>query len=214
MKRKLLPFTALTLFSIPESALPATAISRGLDKIKSVEQEMRLKSIALLSVIKRMGPFEEGVSVEKVKLTGEGCSIYESMDTGLLQEGGTMTEVPGDGADNDSNCLQYENVDALSGYNITCVLYDSGNLKDDVFDLSVSGYGRLGSTPAGGLRKFGLNIAPGNYTATLTVVATPDNVGTLTLLILENGITVGSLICTGSCPEGPGLSVTFTVTGE
>ena len=81
MKRKLLLFTALILFSIPESALPATAISKDLDKIKSVEQEMRLKSIALLSVIKRMGPFEEGVSVEKVKLIGEGCSIYESMDT-------------------------------------------------------------------------------------------------------------------------------------
>ena len=81
MKRKLLLFTALILFSIPESALPATAVSKDLDKIKSVEQEMRLKSIALLSVIKRMGPFEEGVSVEKVKLIGEGCSIYESMDT-------------------------------------------------------------------------------------------------------------------------------------
>ncbi|MFO7914916.1 MAG: hypothetical protein R6U43_04400 [Candidatus Krumholzibacteriales bacterium] len=90
----------------------------------------------------------------------------------------------------------------------------AGNLKDDVFDLSVSGYGRLGSTPAGGLRKFGLNIAPGSYTATVTVVSAPDNVGTFTLLILENGTTVGSLACSDSCPEGSSSSVTFTVTGE
>jgi len=156
---------------------------------------------------------EYGCDEDEIERNGERYT-QDDMDPDLLQDGGTMTEVPGDGVDNDSNGLQDENVDALSGYNITCVLYDSGNLKDDVFDLSISGYGRLGSTPAGGLRKFGLNITPGSYTATVTVVSAPDNVGTFTLLILENGITVGSLVCTDSCPEGSSLSVTFTVTGE
>ncbi|MBD3179780.1 MAG: hypothetical protein GF417_09325 [Candidatus Latescibacteria bacterium] len=159
---------------------------------------------------------EYGCDEEEVERNGERYT-QDELDPDLLQDGGSMIEVPGDGVDNDANGLQDENIDALSGYNITCVLYDSGNLKDDVFDLSVSGFGRLGSTPAGGLRKFGLNIAPGTYTATVTIVSAPDNVGTFTLLILENGSTVGSLVCGGlgdSCPQGASMSVSFTVTGE
>jgi len=159
---------------------------------------------------------EYGCDEDEVERNGERYT-QDEMDPDMLQDGGTMTEVPGDGVDNDSNGLQDENIDALSEYNITFVLYDSGNLKDDVFDLSVSGFGRLGSTPAGGLRKFGLNMSAGSYSATVTIVSAPDNVGTFTLLIMENGVTVGSLVCGGlgdSCPQGASMPVSFTVTGE
>ncbi len=159
---------------------------------------------------------EYGCDQDEIEQNGERYT-QDEMDPDMMQDGGSMTEVPGDGVDNDSNGLQDENIDALAGYNITMVLFDSGNLKDDVFDLSVSGFGRLGSTPAGGLRKFGLNMAAGTYTATVHIVVAPDNIGTFTLLVMENGRTIGSLACGSmgdSCPRGASMSVSFTVTGE
>ena len=134
------------------------------------------------------------------------------MITVEFQEGGTMTEIPGDGVDNDADGQQDENVEALAGYSITCVLFDSGSLKDDIFNLSISGYCNLGTTPAGGLRSYGLDLSPGSYTATVTVVLAPDNVGTYTLVILENGRSIAS--ATDGPPQGAAVTIPFTVTGE
>ena len=123
-----------------------------------------------------------------------------------------MGEIPGDGVDNDADGQQDENVEALAGYVITCVLFDSGPAKDDSFNLSISGYGNLGTTPVGGLRSYGLDLSPGTYTATITVILAPDNIGTYTLVILENGEEIAS--ASGSPGEGAVASVPFTVTGE
>jgi hypothetical protein len=72
------------------------------------------------------------------------------LDPTFTGKGGTSTEIPGDGKDNDGDGLQDEiPVSGLPGYNITIGLYDSGNAKDDVFNLSVEGRGSLGLTPAG-----------------------------------------------------------------
>jgi hypothetical protein len=141
-----------------------------------------------------------------------GQSITESgMDPDLLQDGGGMQEIGGDGVDNDNDGLQEENVDALAGYNVTIVVYDSGSLKDDVFHLSVSGVGSLGSTPAGGLRSYGLNLPAGTYTATVSVVLAPDDAGTFTVLVMENGETIGS--GSGAPAQGAAYTLTFTVSG-
>jgi len=141
-----------------------------------------------------------------------GESITEDdMDPDLLQGGGGMQELPGDGVDNDNDGLQEENVEALSGYNVTIVVYDSGNLKDDVFHLSVSGVGSLGSTPAGGLRSYGMNLPAGSYTATVTVVAAPDNVGTFSIVVMENGEAIAS--GAGEPPAGSAYTLGFTVVG-
>ena len=80
MKSKLLIIAALLSLYQQASAFPAPPVEQDLEKINGVEKQMRIKSIALLSVIKRMGPFEKSVSVNKVKLITEGCSVYESMD--------------------------------------------------------------------------------------------------------------------------------------
>jgi len=135
--------------------------------------------------------------------------IPSEMDPDFLQGGGTMTEVEGDGVDNDGNGLQDDSIVELAGYNVTFVLYDSGNLKDDMFTLSVSGFGMLGTTPRGGLQAFGLNLSPGTYTATVTCILAPDNVGTFTLNIIQNGKIIGSI--SGAPPQGGGGTVTFTV---
>ncbi|MBD3179779.1 MAG: hypothetical protein GF417_09320 [Candidatus Latescibacteria bacterium] len=82
MNRKLLLFAALLLLCQPADARSAKSARKDLSRMTGIEKEMRLKSIALLSVIKKMGPLEESVSIDKVKLLGGGCSVYESMDTG------------------------------------------------------------------------------------------------------------------------------------
>lgn len=138
--------------------------------------------------------------------------VEQGMDPDMLQAGGAMQEIAGDGVDNDGDGLQEENVQALSGYNVTVVLYDSGNLKDDVFHLSVSGVGALGATPAGGLRSYGLDLPPGAYTATVTVVLAPDNVGTFTVVVMEDGATVAS--GAGEPPQGGVYTLPFTIAGQ
>lgn len=135
--------------------------------------------------------------------------VPPELDPDFVQDGGIMQEIPGDGVDNDGDGLQDENVTPLAGFNITFVLYDSGNLKDDVFGLAVSTYGNLGSTPAGGLRSYGLNLPPGTYTAAVTVISAPDNVGTFTLVILQDGEQIGA--ASGAPSQGATVRVPFTV---
>jgi hypothetical protein len=67
----------------------------------------------------------------------------------------------------------------------------------------------LGLTPAGGLRTYGLNLPPGTYRAEVLVVVAPDDVGTFTINILQNGISIGSL--TGEPGEGSVSTVVFEV---
>jgi len=154
---------------------------------------------------------ENGCDEEEVKDDGEKVVPPEG-DPGKRGDGGDYVEIPGDGDDNDGDGQQDEEVEGLSGYNITLVLYDSGSAADDVFSLSVAGYGSLGQTPAGGLRSYGLNLPPGSYTASVTVILAPDDVGTYTLTVLYNGESIGSI--TGSPPQGSSATLSFTVPSE
>ena len=138
--------------------------------------------------------------------------VAPGQDGDFLQDGGAMVEVPGDAVDNEADGLQDESLEGLAGYNLTAVLYDSGPAKDDSFNLSVSGYGNLGTTPRGGLRSYGLNLPKGTYIATVTVISAPDNYGTFTLVILENGKRIAA--SSGSPAEGASVTVSFTVTGN
>ncbi len=163
----------------------------------------------LAAIRARLG--EYGCDEDEVEQAGDRYT-QEDMDPDMLQDGGMMTEVPGDGVDNDADGLQDEDLVALSGYNITFILFDSGSLKDDIFNLAVGGYGNLGTTPAGGLRSYGLNMPPGGYTATVTVILAPDDVGTFTLVVLENGVEIAA--SSGVPPQGSSVTVPFTVSGE
>ncbi|MFC2170230.1 hypothetical protein ACFLRM_06690, partial [Acidobacteriota bacterium] len=178
---------------------------------------------SFVSSVSGLSSYEERLASMQGRLREFGCDENEVRQNGMnvvpadqdpdfLQDGGSMTEIPGDAVDNDADGLQDENVDALVGYNITFVLYDSGSAKDDIFNLAVSRYGSLGTTPKGGLRSYGLNLPPGNYTAQVTVVGAPDDIGTFTLVILESGIQIAST--SGSPPEGSVVTLNFTVTGS
>ena len=157
----------------------------------------------------RLGEF--GCDENEVIRLGQTV-VAPGLDGDFLQDGGAMVEVPGDAVDNEADGLQDESLEGLAGYNLTAVLYDSGSAKDDSFNLAVSGYGNLGTTPRGGLRTYGLNLPPGTYTATVTVISAPDNYGTFTLVILENGVKIAA--ASGSPAEGASVNLSFTVTGN
>jgi hypothetical protein len=157
----------------------------------------------------RLGEF--GCDENEVVRLGQSV-VAPGQDGDFLQDGGAMVEVPGDAVDNDADGLQDESLEGLAGYNLTAVLYDSGPAKDDSFNLSVGGYGNLGTTPRGGLRSYGLNLPRGSYTATVTVISAPDNYGTFTLVILENGKRIAAT--SGNPAEGASVSLNFTVTGN
>ena len=123
-----------------------------------------------------------------------------------------MQDIRGDAVVIDAVGFQVESLEALSGFNVTFVLYDSGPAKDDSFSLSVTRYGNLGTTPSGGLRSYGLNLAPGSYVATVTVVSAPDNIGTFTLAIAENGTRIGQI--SGAPGQGQSVSLPFVVKGN
>jgi hypothetical protein len=52
----------------------------------------------------------------------------------------------------------------------------------------------------------------GIYTATVTIVVAPDNVGTFTLVVLENGKQIAS--ASGGPPTGSSVALNFTVSGN
>jgi len=191
-----------------------------------LDAEMASKGItikSLVSSISGVGSYKNKIPELTSRLHENGCDEKEveeegekivppEKDPGFIQGGGTSTEMPGDGDDNDGDGQQDEEVQGLAGYNVTMVLYDSGSAADDVFGLSVGGYGSLGQTPAGGLRSYGLNLPPGSYIATVSVIVAPDDVGTYTLSVLYKGESIGSI--TGSPPQGSSATLSFTVPSE
>lgn len=180
---------------------------------------------ALAEAGSRNGKVQAALGAMQASLTDFGCDedefaeladkfTEEGQDPDALQDGAGMGEISGDGVDNDSDGLQEEDWSEVAGKNITIVVYDSGNAKDDVFSLSVSQYGSLGMTPAGGLRTYGLDLSAGTYTAVVTVVVAPDNCGTVTAFVVENGVQIATLSSGSGCqPVGGSMTMTFTVSG-
>ncbi|NOY05815.1 MAG: hypothetical protein GXO82_04155 [Chlorobi bacterium] len=91
-----------------------------------------------------------------------------------------LREICGDGVDNNGNGLIDEDCQGNGTAIIT--VFDDGTIADDAFSLSVTGYGNLGSTPAGGQRVYTINLPPGHYTATLTCILAPDDAGTYSII--------------------------------
>lgn len=167
-----------------------------------------------------MGQIEDGIATMQQQLLTYGCdeqdvrdqgeTVAERTDPELVQAGGTgATEACGDGIDNDGDGLIDEGCEEGDNFNVIVVLFDSGNLADDVFGLSVTGQGNLGTTPQGGSRTYPLRLAPGSYVATVTVITAPDNKGTFTIRVLEGDRDIA--VQSGNPPQGSVITVPFTV---
>ena len=177
----------------------------------------------LVGAIAGLGAYKSRLSDMQARLNENGCDENELQQLGetivppdedpdFIQEGGIMQQVPGHAVDNDANGIIDEAFTGMSGFSVTFFIYDSGPAKDDSFDGSVSAYGHLMSSQAGGKQSAGLNLDPGEYTATVFVRSAPDNVGTFTLNIFENGVRIQSV--SGSPGQGAAVPVSFTVKGN
>ena len=177
----------------------------------------------LVSSIAGLGAYESRLSAMRARLNENGCDENEVKNLGetvnapdddpdYIQDGGIMQEVPGDSQDNDADGILEESFTGLSGFNVTFFIYDSGPAKDDGFDVSLQGYGKLMSTYAGGKQAHGLNLDPGPYTAMVYVRSAPDNVGTFTISVFENGVRIQTV--SGSPGQGASVPVPFEVKGR
>ncbi len=197
--------------AVDEAGQPVSVVAL-ISSLASAGSARGQAEAALVAMASRLG--ENGCDEEEFAELSDQYT-QDGMDPDGLQDGSGMGELSGDGVDNDQDGLQEENWVEVAGKNVTIVVYDSGNFKDDVFSLSVSGFGNLGMTPAGGLRTYGLNLTPGTYTATITVVVAPDNCGTVMALAMENGVEIGAFGSGEGCPPtGSSMTMAFTVMGN
>ncbi|WP_234567455.1 hypothetical protein [Rhodohalobacter sp. 614A] len=190
-------------------------------------EEISLDINSILQKISQLGPplndIRDGLVMMENQLQTFGCDEQEVADQGdtiaerddpeITQAGGTgATETCGDGIDNDGDGLIDEGCESAGNFNVIIVLYDSGSAADDIFGLSVSGQGNLGTTPEGGSRTYPLRLSPGSYIATVTVISAPDDTGTYTIRILEGDQQVGGR--TGGPEQGSVIDVPFTIGGN
>lgn len=189
-------------------------------------EEIEFDINAILQKVSQLGQpkgqIEDGLAMMENQLLAQSCDLQEVEDQGdtiaergdpeVIQAGGTgATESCGDGIDNDGDGLIDEDCEDTGNFNVIIVLYDSGSAADDIFGLSVSGQGNLGTTPEGGSRTYPLRLSPGSYVATVTVISAPDNTGTYTIRILEGDQEIAS--DTGGPAQGSVISVPFTIGG-
>ena len=189
-------------------------------------EEINLDIAAILQKVSQLGArgqIQEGVTMmenqlhtfgcDKQKVEDQGDTIAEQGDPEILQAGGAgASEICGDGIDNDGDGLIDEGCEGVGNFNVIIILYDSGSAADDIFGLSVSGQGNLGTTPEGGSRTYPLRLSPGSYMATVTVIGAPDNVGTYTIRILEGDNEIAA--STGGPPQGSVITVPFSIGGN
>lgn len=208
--KALAEYATLFLFTSKCSDFDADMNAAGFDKaaIENIGNEISLLNTDMGDISSRID--EEGCDENDLDELGQQVATDPDADPELTSDGGTGTEIQGDGKDNDGEGQQDEiPVSAIPGYNVTIVIYDSGSAKDDVFSLTVSDVGYQGITPAGGLMSFPLNLTPKSYTATVKVVSAPDNIGTFTINVLFNGSSIGSM--TGDPGEGAAQTLNFTI---
>ena len=144
-----------------------------------------------------------GCDLTEVEILGEDIA-QNGLDPDDVTNG--YREICGDGIDNNGNGRIDE--DCAASGNTIIIVWDSGTLADDSFMLSVTGYGSLGSTPAGGERSYTLDLPPGSYTATLTCLLAPDDAGTYSISFGGSAMGTGG---TGELTAGGSASFEFTV---
>ena len=145
---------------------------------------------------------------QEIVKNGQLVTAQGDIDPDLLQQGGAMTEVQGDSVDNTGEGLQDER-----NFNtgLLIMVWDSGSAKDDIFSVSMSGYGPLGTTPKGGRQVFAPErIQPGkSYTVSLTTVVTEVGAGTWSIIVSYKG----TVLVPAKSGSNSG-SVSFTIPAE
>lgn len=173
------------------------------------------------------GKMKQDLADMKARLMKFGCDPNEVSQLGntLAENTGNLhvtgdggnggTEICGDGVDNNANGLIDEGCASQTNSNVVIYLFDSGRVKDDIFNLSVAGR-TLGQNPKGGRTEFGVTLNPGSYTATLLVIEDGDASGSCCGTFVVT-ITQGSTILasqTGDERKGTVINIPFTVASQ
>ncbi len=123
---------------------------------------------------------------QEMERNGQLVTAQGDIDPNLLQQGGGMVEIQGDSVDNTGEGLQDERNYTTA---LLIMVWDSGTAKDDIFSVSLSGYGYLGSTPKGGRQVFAPErVQPGrSYTVSITTLVTDVGAGTWSIMVSYKG---------------------------
>ncbi len=142
---------------------------------------------------------------QEVERNGQQVTAQGDIDPNLLQQGGAMVEVQGDSVDNTGEGLQDERNFQSA---LLIMVWDSGSAKDDVFAVSMSGVGSLGTTPRGGRQVFAPErVQPGrSYTVSIVTLKTEVGAGTWSIMVSYKG---GVLVAATAGNDSG--SVSFTI---
>jgi hypothetical protein len=142
---------------------------------------------------------------QEVERNGQQVTAQGDIDPNLLQQGGAMVEVQGDSVDNTGEGLQDERNFQSA---LLIMVWDSGSAKDDIFAVSMSGVGSLGTTPKGGRQIFAPErVQPGmSYTVSITTLKTEVGAGTWSIMVSYKG-----KVLVGATAGNDSGSVSFTI---
>lgn len=131
-------------------------IIQMLSEVNTRETDMQTKMDEIIVLLESYG-----VDLEETMQQGNQFA-QQNADPNWVQDGGLGVEIMGDGIDNIADGLQDEIAGALTQGNVVIVLFDGGEVMDDVFGLYVDGRSE-GDTPTGGRRTYTLNLPPGPH---------------------------------------------------
>jgi hypothetical protein len=185
---------------------PDVNLTQTLTEISEVESRQNEMDENLKEITKKL----ESYGADMAEIVRNGNQFAQNnADPQFVQDGGLGVEILGDGWDNIGSGLQDELAASAQRGNVQIVVFDAGDVKDDVFSLSVSGRGNLGETPVGGRRTYSINLPKGSYTLTLKGILTTAGACTYGILVVVNGIQ-GQPI-TGAIDMGQVFSYNFNV---
>ena len=127
-----------------------------------------------------------GVDLEETMEQGNQLAQQDA-DPNWVQDGGLGVEIIGDGVDNVASGIQDQISSAANQAGVVIVLFDAGDVYDDVFSLVVDGRNR-GDTDPGDYRIYTLNdLAPGQHEA--VIIGRQTDVGGCTYgIIIREGM--------------------------
>jgi hypothetical protein len=140
-------------------------------------EEMTSKLSELRGDLRRYGG-----DLDEMSEDGQSVTRNEG-DPDFFQDGGLDEDIQ-DGVDNDADGFRDNNPASSIGTNVSILVYDSGNRKDDIFELLVDNVSK-GVTQKGKGNLFKMSLDPGPHTATIVTIHDEYKPGTCTIIIKE-----------------------------
>jgi len=159
---------------IAQSATNKDVDMMGILRILSEVQVQSDDIIKKLAEMKNLLAVRGG-DIENIIANGERLIGQNKVNPEFAQDGGVNVEFFGDGIDNFGDGLQDYLLGNQRRGNVLIVVWDGGNIADDIFEVSITGKGSLGTTPPGGRRNFDIVLSPGTYTVNVRGVYTNPN---------------------------------------